>query len=234
MMGVVCRPLEIVKTQSKGDHMFARLFTTGVCFFVSTLARVATITAISMTLGLPARAEQANVSRTPQQRQGNAVTQWNAIALDAFAPTEGTNPMMQSRTFAILHAAIHDALNAIDRRFEPYTAGLADSSNANADAAVAAAAREILITLVPEQAALIDAAYDRALTTIPDGVSKIAGIATGQAAARATLDRRQRDGAEAATQPAYVPRSGPGEYQFTEPFTLAFQPGWGRIQPFVI
>src|SRR5262245_30632339 len=163
MMGVVCRPLEIVKTQSKGDHMFARLFTTGVCFFVSTLARVATITAISMTLGLPARAEQANVSRTPQQRQGNAVTDWNAVALDALAPTEGTNPMMQSRTFAILHAAIHDALNAIDRRFEPYTPGLAAMPDASVDAAVAAAAREVLVALIPGQATFIDAAYDRAL-----------------------------------------------------------------------
>src|SRR5688500_4048143 len=52
---------------------------------------------------------------------GNAVTHWNAVATDAFTPSQGTNPMAQSRTLAILHAAIHDALNAIDCRFEPYT-----------------------------------------------------------------------------------------------------------------
>ena len=55
---------------------------------------------------------------------GNAVTHWNAVATDAFTPSQGTNPMAQSRTLAILHAAMHDALNAIDRRFEAYTPGL--------------------------------------------------------------------------------------------------------------
>ena len=52
---------------------------------------------------------------------GNAVTHWNAVATDAFTPSEGTNPVAQSRTLAVLHAAMHDALNAIDRRFEAYT-----------------------------------------------------------------------------------------------------------------
>jgi hypothetical protein len=102
------------------------------------------------------------------------------------------------------------------------------------DAAVAAAAREVLVTLVPDQAALVDAAYARALMTVHEGPAKTAGIATGQAAARATLTRRQGDGSEVATQPVYVPESGPGEYQFTAPFNFAAQPGWGRVKPFVI
>ena len=55
--------------------------------------------------------------------------------------------MAQSRTLAILHAAIHDALNAIDRRFESYTPGLAEAPGASADAAVAAAARDVLVGL---------------------------------------------------------------------------------------
>ena len=46
----------------------------------------------------------------------NAVTHWNVIATNAFIPSQGTNPMAQSRTLAILHAAIHDALNAIEQR----------------------------------------------------------------------------------------------------------------------
>ena len=89
-------------------------------------------------------------------------------------------------------------------------------------------------TAITAQAALVDSAYGLALTMVRDGPAKTAGIATGQAAARATLNRRQGDGADAATQPAYVPRPGPGEYQFTAPFDFAAQPGWGRVQPFVI
>ena len=48
------------------------------------------------------------------------------------------------------------------------------------------------------------------------------------------MNRRQGDGADSAAQPAYVPGTGPGEYQFTAPFDFAAQPGWGRVQPFVI
>jgi hypothetical protein len=165
---------------------------------------------------------------------GNAVTHWNAVASAAFEPTQGTNPLAQSRTFAILHAAIHDALNAIDRRFEPYTPGLAAAPAASADAAVAAAAREVLIALLPEQAALVNAAAERALSAVPDGAAKAAGIATGRASAAATLTRREEDGLEAATQPVYVPRPGAGEYRFTPPFDFANLPGWGRVQPFVV
>ena len=101
-------------------------------------------------------------------------------------------------------------------------------------AAVAAAARDVLVTLLPDQSTLVEAAYERALAAIPDGPAKSAGIATGQASASATIARRQGDGVEEATQPVYVPRPGPGEYQFTPPFNFAAQPGWGQVTPFVI
>jgi len=164
----------------------------------------------------------------------NAVTHWNAVADEAFTPTQGTNPLAQSRTLAIMHAAIHDALNAIDRRFEPYTPGLAAAPGASADAAVATAARDVLLALVPDQAALVETAYERALGSILDGPAKEAGVNAGRASATATLTRRQGDGLDAATQPVYVPRTGPGEYQFTPPFDFANLPGWRRVQPFVI
>jgi hypothetical protein len=167
-------------------------------------------------------------------RQANAVVHWNSIAGEVFAPSQGTNPMAQSRTLAMLHAAMHDALNAIERRYASYTPGVPDAPNASAEAAVAAAAREMLVKLVPDQRARVDSAYDRALAELPDGPAKTAGIVTGRIAALATIHRRQADGADAATQPAYQPRAGSGEYQFTAPFDFAAQPGWGRVQPFVI
>jgi hypothetical protein len=178
---------------------------------------------VAAALATPTHAEEA----------GNAVVQWNTVAAEAFAPTEGTNPMVQSRTFAILHAAIHDALNAVDRRFEAYTPGLSPAPGASVDAAVAAASRDVLVALVPDQAELVEAAYSRALAAVADGPSKSAGIATGQAVALATLTRRHGDGLEGAAQ-AYVPRVGPGEYQFTPPFDFAGLPAWGRVRPFVI
>jgi len=203
--------------------------------FVARLLRVSALAGVAATLAAPEEAAANDVARAPDHRRhGNAVVHWNTIAGDAFAPSEGTNPMAQSRTFAILHAAIHDALNAIVRRYESYTPGFPAAPQASADAAVAAAAREVLVTLLPDQAKLVETAYGRALMTVRDGPARTAGIATGQAAAWTTMNRRQGDGSDTAAQPAYLPRSGPGEYRFTAPFDFAAQPGWGRVQPFVI
>jgi membrane-associated phospholipid phosphatase len=162
------------------------------------------------------------------------VAHWNTVAAQAYAPTQGTQPLPQSRTFAILHAAIHDALNAIDRRFVPYTPGLAAAPGASVDAAVATAAREVLVALIPDQAALVDDAYYRVFIGIPEGPAKAAGIAVGRAAAQATLNRRATDGIDRVTQPVYVPKAIAGDYQFTAPFDLALVPGWGRLEPFAI
>ena len=173
-------------------------------------------------------------ARTPHKPAPlNVVVQWNAVAEAAFTPSQGTNPMSQSRTLAILHASVHDALNAIDRRYESYTPGLPKSPKAMPEAAVAAASREVLVRLLPEQAALVETAYGQALKALPEGDAKTAGIGLGQAAAWATMHRRQNDGAEGAFIP-YVPRAGAGEYQFTAPFDFAGAPGWGKVTPFVI
>jgi PAP2 superfamily len=202
---------------------------------VTRLFGTAALAGLGAALALSPSAAADNAAHADRHhRHDNAVVYWNGVAAEAFAPSQGTNALAQSRTFAILHASIHDALNAIDRRYVPHTPGLVASPKASPEAAVAAAAREVLVRLLPEQAALVETAYGRALMDVRDGRAKTAGIATGQVAAWATLNRRQNDGADAATQPVYVPRSGAGEYQFTAPFDFAGLPGWGRVQPFVI
>ncbi len=202
--------------------------------FIARLLHTTALAGAAAATTAPAVATENASARVLPQRHGNPVVHWNSVAAEAFEPSQGTNPMAQSRTFAILHAAIHDALNAIDRRYESYTVGLAAAPRASADAAVAAAAREVLVQLVPTQAVIVEAAYRSALASLRDGPAKAAGIATGQAAAAATISRRQGDGADTAAQPAYTPRPGAGEYQFTAPFDFAAQPGWGRVRPFVI
>ena len=198
------------------------------------LRRIATLTTLTLILAVPMRAQGAENARAGDSPRGNAVTHWNAVATDAFTPSQGTNPMAQSRTFAILQAAIHDALNSIDRRFEAYTPGLAEAPGASTEAAVATAAREVLVALLPDRAAFVEAEYSRALAGVQEGPARDSGIATGRKAAAATLTRRQGDGFEEAARPAYVPRPGPGEYQFTPPFDFAAQPRWGQMKPFVI
>lgn len=184
--------------------------------------------------GALAPAQESDEARGRLVPHANAVTRWNAVATSVFAPSEGTNPMMQSRTLSILHASIHDAVNAIYPRFDSYTPGLSPAPHASVDAAVAAAAREVLVTLLPDQAQAVETAYQQALADVAEGPARSAGIETGRTAAWANMNRRQNDGAATAAQPPYVPRSGAGEYQFTPPFDFAAQPGWGKVKPFVI
>lgn len=75
--------------------------------FFARVLRTAAVAGAATTLVAPAYANDAALARPTQHRQSNPVVHWNTIAGEAFAPSQGTNPMAQSRTFAILHAAIH-------------------------------------------------------------------------------------------------------------------------------
>ncbi len=99
---------------------------------------------------------------------------------------------------------------------------------------MAAAARDMLVALVPDQLVLIETAYTEALAAIGNGPAKTGGIAVGQAAALATLTKREHDGLSGATLPVYQPKPAAGDYQFTAPFDFALLPGWGRLMPFAI
>ena len=172
-----------------------------------------------------------------QTPSGNAVTQWSGVAMEVLPVSPGL--LADSRALAIVHAAIHDAVNGVERRYQPYTADLS-SPGASVDAAIASAARTTLQALAPGQEVKVEIAYHAALLAIPDGAAKAAGIALGQQAAAANLERRSADGFDTATQPTYVSTGAPGDYDFTPPFDApplgpgALFPGWGRITPFAI
>jgi len=85
---------------------------------VPRLSRIVALAGVALALAVQGHAQDAETAHATAISRGNAVTQWNTVAIDAFKPTQGTNPMGQSRSLAILHASIHDALNAIDRRYE--------------------------------------------------------------------------------------------------------------------
>ena len=167
------------------------------------------------------------------------VTKWNAIAnnSDFDGPIHG-------RITAMTHAAIHDALNAIDRFYRPYAYDERTTPGASPEAAVATAAytvltdqfnRLIALGFPPQQAAL-DAAYDASLALIPDGPAKASGIAVGEAAAEAILALREADGWDTQTllDFDYPQGTAPGEYRFFPPFDFAFAPDWGTLPPFTL
>jgi hypothetical protein len=182
---------------------------------------------------------------------GDAVIAWNANAGEAataacIAPL--TNPLHESRIYAITHIAIHDALNAIERHSRPYAFDGPRQPGASPDAAVAAAARTVLVTLIgqlPSELtppsciaagqASAEGDYAAALGQIPDGQAKTQGITLGEAAAQAILARRAADGAVGPFLNFDCPtNTEPGEYQCLPdtPFT-AFEV-WANVTPFVL
>src|SRR6202046_4395564 len=84
---------------------------------------------------------------------GDAVILWNANA--GVAATKAClapfgEPFHESRIYAMMHIAVHDALNAIDRRFDPYTFDKKAEPGTSQDAAVAAAGRDVLVPLISQ------------------------------------------------------------------------------------
>ena len=135
-----------------------------------------------------------------------------------------------------MHAAIYDAVNAIDRTHTPYSVHLTGvPRSASQDAAAAAAAHDVLITLYPHFQALLDAQLLQALAQIPDSPHKAAGIGVGQTVADQILALRSNDGANANPIP-YVFGNAPGDYQSTPP-NFPKQPQfthWSRVTPFAL
>jgi YHS domain-containing protein/membrane-associated phospholipid phosphatase len=160
------------------------------------------------------------------------VTRWNQIATDA-STTANTDPLTETRIFAILHVAIHDAVNAAESRYEPYLPRTSQLPGASVEAAIAGAAHDTLVALLPESKVSYDAALEETLRTVTDNSGKTAGLQVGRAAAAAILKARENDGANRTVQ--YTPGTKPGEYCPTPPdFTPAFKPNWGSVTPFVL
>jgi len=102
------------------------------------------------------------------------VLQWNKAVLVIVRP-HGAQPATIHATgnFAMMRAAIYDAVNAIDGTHEPYLVSLTGVSRlASQEAAAAAATHEILAQLYPAFQGMLDAQLQESLGPIPDGAEK--------------------------------------------------------------
>ncbi|MDQ3465477.1 MAG: vanadium-dependent haloperoxidase [Actinomycetota bacterium] len=190
-------------------------------------------------------ASSASVDETP-----NAVLAWNANAGDAaiaacIAPLD--NPLHESHLYAMAQIAVHDALNAIDLRSRPYAFVGRALPGASPEAAVAAAARGVLVPVLEQLTepfgpecidagvAVVEADYTAAIGAIPAGRARSRGIRVGENAAAAILALRADDGSDTPLLDFDYPQgTEPGEYRFTPGQTFAFAPGWGEVTPFVL
>src|SRR4029077_6012858 len=145
------------------------------------IACVGTIN-LASSIGIPASAD--------------VVTDWNNAALDAIR-AGNTNPPIASRSLAILHVSIYDAVNGIARTHEPYLVPSAVPAGASRAAAASAAAHETLVNLFPARASNFDALHAAILPPNPKGPQKAGGILGGEFVGNQILAARANDGSNA-------------------------------------
>jgi hypothetical protein len=167
----------------------------------------------------------------------NPVLQWNRVLL-VIVRTPGAQPatIHPTRSFAIMHAAIYDAVNSIDRTHKPYLVRLGGvPQSASQDAAAAVAAHDVLAALYPNFQAMLDAQLQQSLAPIPEGADKAAGVSVGRKVAAQIPALRKNDGSVAKPIP-FVFGNAPGDYQSTPP-NFPKQPQfthWSHVTPFAL
>jgi hypothetical protein len=166
----------------------------------------------------------------PHPAAANVITDWDEKGIDAVVPlTRSTSPYMAQRMMGMIHVAMFDAVNSIERRYRPYLVQLPADPTTSKEAAAAAAAAAILATIDAKTATEMNAALTKYLEQIPDGSAKMEGIKLGQAIAAEVVEARANDGSEAPDD--FRPKTSPGAYVST---TAMRGPTWPRVKPFAM
>jgi len=160
---------------------------------------------------------------------GDPALYWNQVLSTGLSGS----PVVTSRGYAMVTAAIHDAVNATsgkpDYSFMPGVA----TAGGDTRAATAVAARNLLVALNPAKTAEFDAALASSLALVPDGAAKTNGMATGATIASAMIALRANDGSFAPA--SYTPSGAPGDWAPTLAANLpAALPQWADSDAWVM
>ena len=132
---------------------------------------------LASVIGIPAR--------------GDVVTDWNNAALDAIR-ADRTAPPIASRSLAIVHVAIYDAVNGIARTHEPYLVPSAVPTSASRVAAASAAAHQALLSLFPSHTSTFDGLHAAILAGNSEWPTKDKQALRGANSSRPKFSRRAR------------------------------------------
>jgi hypothetical protein len=203
--------------------------------FALGLVAGAAVAAAVLAAGANARTSQTGGRAGQAAESGRPVIDWNQVLL-TIVNTPGAQPanVQPTRNFAILHAAIYDAVDAIDRTHEPYLISVRAPRDASETAAADAAAHTALVGLYPAQQSTLDGDYAAELAQVPDGPAKDKGVSLGDEVASDLLTIRANDGSNVAPPP-FTAGTNPGDYRSTPPnFATPVFTTWGQVTPFVL
>ena len=161
------------------------------------------------------------------------ILDWNLAALAAEGGVTYQHALLSSRTDAMMHIAMHDALNAIIPLYEQYTYNKI-VPGADPILAAAQAAYTVLVGIYADQKSMLDNVLAAYLSATPAGTSKQLAITVGTEAGNAILTLRQNDGAFQNPIGDPAVSTVPGVYNTVPPFTFVFGEFWKTMQPFSI
>jgi hypothetical protein len=176
----------------------------------------ATFLVFALLIPIPAQDEMNAPDNPPLE---NVILRWNRVLTETIR--SGVHPsttIFPIRSYAMMNAAMFDAVNSIDRSYTPYLIEVPASRNASIDAAAAKAAHDVLVGLYPSRQAIYAAELHNSLEGIPANRAQ-QGIRIGETVATRMLQFRQNDG-WTVTPPAYVLPTTPGNWQPTPPGNL--------------
>jgi hypothetical protein len=189
--------------------------------------------AVLLCAQMPALAHNAGAAKllAPQE---DVILQWNRVLMETVS-TPGQHPptIMPVRSYAMMHAAMFDAVNSIDGTYTPYLTDVPGSPNASLEAAAAQAAHDVLVALHPTRREIFDAELAASLEGIEEYRAQ-QGIRIGQIVAERLLAVRANDGWNV-TPPSYTLPPTPGNWQPTPPGNAAATfTHYGSVLPFAI
>jgi hypothetical protein len=200
---------------------------------------VATLAAITLAVtGVVARADApatTTVATPAATGVVDPVIQWNRVLLGILG-TPGAQPatVHATRSLAILHTAIYDAVDSIEHTSKPYLVSIKSPRRADPTAAAAAAGYTVLASLYPSQQETLASEFASSLAQVPNGYHKSEGVRVGEGIANALLALRADDGSTN-PQPVFIPGAQPGDYQLTPPaFAQPVFTQWPTVRPFAL
>ena len=158
----------------------------------------------------------------------DVITDWNEKTV-AFVTKHRLLPPQAERVVASVHVAMFDAVNSVERRYQPYRLAVTTAKGTSKEAAAAVAAGMVLAGLHPNETEELNSLMAAYLATMPQSTAKSDGIKVGQEVAAKIVAERKRDGSEAPD--AYRPKTKPGVYVPT-PITASSM--WPNVTPFAM
>jgi hypothetical protein len=182
-------------------------------------------TVISLTMSLVFTACDKNSHHQQDNISNQVILTWNAITFETMGGPANQHTLLASRVYAMVHVAMHDAINATDAHFQPYTYNK-KIKTANPEVAAATAAHRVLKTAFAERGNFLDSALNSFLATFSESENKTNGMLAGIEAANALLALGHNDFGlqDPIAQPQ--PAVKPGDYKVYAPFGFIFAPFW--------